>query len=318
MPSKKVFIKRNRPFVHEQLNSAEAQEYLSQSKRSIGSYFATKNSSRQGTGLNDEEVKLLLPQILDIRPEDIEFRKKVSQFYQEINTSIPYEKGLELEIGLELDDNKPVTHFEEAVIDGKTKKIYNMPINLEDYIRYRHALKHPSCASSPELAKGNQTVDYFIEDPERVLVSKINAVDYADKAIAMYAQIRNEPKKIKMILSLLHLEIPRKSPGQPVMVERMNDEERVLAVRKLAMEKPEKFLKVANDKFLQQKYLLNELISVDLLKRAGSSILVTSSSEVLGITDDEAVKNLFEDPAKAPLLGILKEEYKSRKEKQTV
>jgi len=321
MPSKKIYIKRNRPFVHEQLRSTEAQEYLSYSKRGIGSYYASKNSSRQGTGLSDEEVKLLLPQILDIRPDDMEFRKKVAAFYIEINTPVPHERGTELEIGLELDNDKPVTDYiekEEKDKEGKPIRVYNLPINIEDYVRYRHALKHPHCAPSPELAKGNQTVDYYIEDPEKVLVNQINTVDYADKALQMYQQIRNEPKKIKMILTLLQMELPRKSAGQPVIVEKLTDEERVLYVRQLAMNKAEKFLRVAEDKFLQQKYILNELISVNLLKRAGTSILVTSSSEPLGINENDAVKNLFEDPAKAPLLALLKEEFRAIKDRQNI
>src|SRR5690606_22846505 len=91
MPSKKIFIKRNRPFIHEQLHSTEAREYLSLSRRSIGSYWATKDSRRSGTGLNDEEVKLLLPQILEVQADDRDFRKTVGRFYEEISTLIPYE-----------------------------------------------------------------------------------------------------------------------------------------------------------------------------------------------------------------------------------
>lgn len=319
MPSKKVFIKRNRPFIHEQLKSAEAQEYLSYSKRSIGSYYANKNSQRKGTGLTDEEVKLLLPQILDIRPDDIEFRKKVDLFYQEINTPIPFERGLELEIGLEIDNKEAPTYYIETEVidrDGKNIRNLNMPINVDDYIKYRHALKHPHVASSPEEAKGNQTVDYYVEDPERVMEAKVNAADYADKALIMYQQIRNEPDKIKMILSLLRAEIPRKSPGQPVIVDKLTAEESVLAIRLLALNKPTIFLRVAEDKNLRKKYLLDELISVQLLKRAGSSILVSSSGDPLGATDEDAIKNLFDDPAKAPLLSSLKESYKDIKEKQ--
>lgn len=322
MPSKKVFLKRNRPFVHEQLKSAEAQEYLGSSKRSVGSYFATKHSQRQGTGLTDEEVKLLLPQIIDIQPEDREFRTKVRNFFQDISTPVPYERGTELEIGLELDNDKPVTHFIEKEIEpamgdkpAKTKKIYNMPIDPEQYIRYRHALGHPHVASTPELAKGNQTVDYFIEDPEKVLSSNVNSADYADKAFSLFMQLKSEPDKVKMILSLLRMEIPRKVVGQPIIVDKLSEEERVLALRKLAMSKPAMFLKIAEDKELRFKYLLDELISVQLLKRAGSSILVTQSGEPLGSNDSEAIKNLFEDPAKAPLLSLLKGTYKDLKEK---
>jgi hypothetical protein len=64
MPSRKVFFKCTRPFVHEQIRNDSVEEHLGLSKRGMGSYFAGKNTTRPGTGLSEEEIKLLLPQLL--------------------------------------------------------------------------------------------------------------------------------------------------------------------------------------------------------------------------------------------------------------
>ncbi len=226
-----------------------------------------------------------------------------------------------------LDNDKPVTYYETREVKGdkndpdkvtSTYKVYNMPINNEDYIRYRHGIKHPWTAKSPEEAKGNQTVHFYVEDPERVMETQINELEYADKALTEYQMIKTDKDKIKQILSLLRSEIPKKHIGQVIIIDKLSDDERLIALRTLATNKPYKFYTTATDKMLKNKYLLNELISVNLLKRAGSSILVTDSGEPLGSSDAEAAKNLFEDPTKSPLVSTLKAAYKDLKQKQTL
>ncbi len=317
MPSKKVFIKRNRAFVHEQIRSEAAIEQLSQAKRGIGSFYVNKHSTRKGTGLTDEEVKLLLPQTLEVSVTDNEFRKRVELFYTEINTIVPYERGLELEIGLELDNEKPITYSEtidEPQKDQSIKKVEkkNTPINFEDYIRYRHALAFPYCAPTPDEAKGNSTKDFYIEDPEQTILDEVAKNEIKDKAMTVYQTLKTEPEKVKMVLSLLRFEIPRK-PGEVIIVNNLSPDTRLLLLRDISIKKPAVFYKTATDSKLKNKYILEELITMGLLKKIGSSIIVENTGDPLGANIDEAVYNLFEDASNAQLLGKLKAEYQERR-----
>ena len=314
MPSKKIYLKCSRPFIHGSLKTEAAIEQMELAKRSLGSYFLNKHSTRKGTGLTDEEVKVLLPQILDIQPGDVEFRKKVELFYTEINTDVPYVRGREFEIGLEIDNDLPITHtIEETVEVGEglpPKKVikHNLPINFEDYVRFRHAFKHPLCAQSPEDAKGNQTVKFYLEDPENTIKLRLEASELADKASMLYQQIKTDSKKVLMILSLARLDLPRK-PNEIIVPESMNEGERQLKLKEFLLSKPQKFYAVASDAKLKNKYIIEQLISVNLLKRAGTSILITESSEVLGINLDTAMDDLFSNPARVALLSELKAKY---------
>lgn len=301
MPSKKIYFKCAKPFIHAGIKSEAAIEQLELAKRSMGSYFLNKHSTRKGTGLTTEEVELLLPQILDVRPTDLEFSKKVDLFYTEINTTIPYTRGLELEIGLRVDNDAPVSKE-------------NMPIALEDYVRYRHALSHPECAKSPEEAKGNQTIKYYFEDLEDTLERNLREEELKDKAAMLYQQVKAEPDKIRMILSLARLDLPRKT-GEVIVVDAMSPGEQQLKLKEFVTSKPKKFYEVASDAKLKNRYIMEELISVNLLKRAGTSILITESSEVLGINADKAMDDLFDNPARTQLLGLLKAKYKELKVK---
>lgn len=318
MPSKKVYLKVSRPFIHGQIKTPAAQEQLALAKRSVGSYFANSNSPRKGTGLTDEEVKILLPQILDVRTTDQDFRKMVENFYTEISTYIPYgDKGLELEIGLELDNDLPVTYSRtEEGPDGKPIVRLNTPLDYEDYVRYKHALGHPQMAASPELAKGNQIMKYYIEDPEMVVKFRLSATEVADQAINEYQKIKTDYDKLKAICTILSPHIKKSMPGEVFVAERYNQEELAIKARTLATEKPAVFYKAITDELLTLKYRLNELIRTGLLKRSGTSIIVAESHEVLGMGEEEAVIALFKTPSNEQLKAVLISAYKERREKE--
>lgn len=316
MPSKKVFIKCNRAFIHGQIRSEEALAQLSLANKALGSYFVNKNSTRKGTGLTEDEIKVFLPLILNLPVESIDFRKEVDKYYTEINTRVPYgDKGVELEIGLTTDNAaSPLSYRVEKDEAGNDKKIYyNLPIALEDYIKVKHAKGHPFCALSPKDAKGNPTIMFYIEDPDETTMDTIKESELKDNALNVYQQIKDDPKKVKAVLSLLSNLIPRK-PGEVIVVETLSDEQRKIRLREMATSERHwrPFYNMATDPDVFSRYLLNELIKANFLKRAGTSILVAESDEVLGINEQEALNNLFKNPANAQLLNALKAQMKEK------
>lgn len=311
MPSKKVFLKRCKPFVHEQITSEAAKEQLAFTKRGVGGYYATKNSTRMGSGLTDEEIKLLLPQILSVPSTDTGFRKEVERFFIEINTQVPFDRGLELEVGLELDNDKPVTYIEEDE-NGKVKA-HNMPINIDDYIKYRHAMCHPDVAPSPEAAKGNRLMQYYIEDPTETLRTKVGNSDDADKAMAAWAQIKNDGDKVTMLLTLLRQYAPKKN-GVAIQPFFMSPDEQIVTLRGIVMDKPKEFTKAASDENLKRRYYVDEMITVGLLKRIGTTVIHVESNEPLGETMDEVVAILW-SAGKSQLLSELQRQYKEKRKR---
>src|SRR5579872_23290 len=84
----------------------EIQDYFADSKQGIGSYWEGGHSNKVGTGLSFDEQELLMPYIINCRKEDNLFREKVELFFHEIDTKVPHDKGVVLETGLKLDNNK--------------------------------------------------------------------------------------------------------------------------------------------------------------------------------------------------------------------
>ncbi len=188
IPSKKINIKRTKAFTHESINSEAMQQQLSYTKRGLGGYFASKNSTMSGSGLTREEQVLLLPLILGIPVNDMSFWKLVDKYYTEINTTIPFGGvGLELEIALVKEQKLPISIDPKTGLAQRTKEgslmlktvvtAENMPISIDDYVKYRHALAHPHCGATPQEAHGNSLVQYYIEDPEAVTKSKVDQLE---------------------------------------------------------------------------------------------------------------------------------------------
>jgi hypothetical protein len=249
---RKVKIKRKLPFYHEQ--QQELQDWFSDASTAIGSYWEKAGSSRKGNGLNFEEENLLMPIILSVPKEDPTFRAEVAKYFRDINTIIPHE-GLELTISLE-NDNKPLS-------------AKNMPVNVEDFVIYRHALYHPFTGADEIEAKANPLKKYYIEDGAKLVRQQREAVEEIDKAMQDYYTIKQTPKKVEMVLTLMGKNI---EPGEDPIVE----------LSKIVKQQPSLFHKVANDADLQVKYELRTLVANGVLDLVKGRFIRTDTAESLG------------------------------------
>jgi hypothetical protein len=256
------------------------------SKKSIGSYWAKNQGRAVGSGLTFDEQKLLMPLVVDCEPEDRQFRQKVSEYFASMKTNVDYEKGLTLEIGLEKDNFKPV---------GKD----NMPLELYDYIVYRHALGHPQVAKSKDEADGNQLIEFYIFDPQAVEDAKVLAAVDNDKALTYYLKVKEEPKKVDMLLTLLGVD-PREAEfaGKNAMALKL------ARLKKLSIEQPGKFVDAYDKKHFEELYVIESLINTGIWKRSGAR-LVDPDAGTTYHSADEAVA-WIKDEKNSQSLALLK------------
>jgi len=301
MPDKIVFLKRSQPFVHDQISSDMMQEQLSMTKRSIGSYYASIHSTRLGSGCTPDEERFLIAKLNGWSESDKEnskaLRDEIVKFYTDISTNIPGgATGLKLNIGLE-DNGKPL-------IDPISKET-NTPENVLDYIRWRHAIGYPNTAPSVESAEGNPLIEYFIEDPDKVLNSKYEDTEDKDKAIAQYIVIKGDPKKTEMVLNLMRSYVRKEKGKPPIDVKKLNAKEQIIVLRDLAMQRPEKFYAISTDENINKKYFLDECLSYGVLSRIGDSIVdVGDSNKPLGDTIESLVISLWNEKESMRLVRL--------------
>lgn len=290
--SKKVTIHRAGSFItNAQVN---AQEFMALSKKSIGSYFQGGGHKGIGSGLTFEEQDALMPRVLDIPVEDRGFRQAVKVFFQEMSTKVPAGKGIELEIGLTLGNDKPV------VIRDETKKIIdiNLPINIMDFIRYRHAIHHPKVALSLDAAKGNVLTEFYVFDKEAALTQNVSLAKAKDEALVLYLQLKDDESKVDMMLTLL-MQDPRTFKGKNAFSLKTQK------LREFADNKADTFVTTYRQDNFEYRYQVQAMINTGVLKKIGSQFIDAETMDVIGHDLEEAIYFL-RDETKSNQVGVLK------------
>lgn len=284
--SHKITIFRTGTFLSRAQN-ADTASFFAQSKESIGSYYEKKTSSKIGSGMSRDEIELLMPDLVDRLPTDREFNEKVTEYFVNITTYVPYTGGIELEIGLQTANDQPVS---------KT----NMPIDVVDYIRYRHALCHPYVAISKEAATGNQLKRFYVFDKKALDTKSFKNDKIKDAAVTSYLKIKNDDKQVDMMLLLLGLE-PR---------DFNSPDAKKSELRKQAETNSVKFNEIYDEGDLDIRARIRGMVNTKVLKNIGQRYLITESGEEIGASLDEAIY-FFKDETNAekviPLVALYQE-----------
>ncbi|RUP42156.1 MAG: hypothetical protein EKK63_02340 [Acinetobacter sp.] len=284
--SHKIFIYRNTSFLAA-AQGKDVRPFFAAGNQSIGSYYETINASKIGSGLTAEEEKLILPEILYIDSKELEFKKEVRLFYINLDTKIPFDTGLELEIGLLEDNNAPISAS-------------NLPIKPMDYIRYRHALKHPRVAKSPEEAEGQNNIWFYIQDKALTNKRKKAQAAIKDEAIQAYLEIKSSENKVQQALLLLGKNLS--SLEEPAETE----------LRKIAESSPQKFVDVVLHKDFEANYWIQSFLDAGVIKQVGGRFYDVEDDSKLAESKEDLVTFLKDDSSNSEKIGLLKARYQDK------
>ena len=298
--SKQITIFRAGSFLS-RAQGKDIEDFFATSKKSVGSYFEGVSSKKIGSGLSFTEEAILLPKLIDVPGEDREFRKKVTQFYVEIDTQIPHNTGRVLEIGLELDNDKPVTE------DLKDPSKNNLPINIMDYIRYRHAIKHPQVAESKELAEGNGLIEFYVFDKSAVTKKNSKKAEEKDTAFQMFLEIKSNKNKVDMMLTLLGKD-PKEFSGNDA------DTLKQIALRTEAETNPKTFVDIYQNNDLETHYWIKAMVNDKELKILNGKYFDAETDKLLGNSLEELTA-LFKDEENSDIVVLLKARLQEKNKK---
>lgn len=261
-------------------------EFMSKTKQSIGGYWASTQSKAQGTGLTQSEIRMLLPAVLDIHPDDREFRPKVKEFYEGINTTVPFKQGVTLNIGLENNE-------EELAAD-------NLPLEVMDYIRYRHALGHPEVAKNKDAAIGNQLIKFYMHNPEEVKNQGTDLRDKRREAMALYIALSTDVIKVDNVLALY---------GKDTRTfNSLGDKLEFLETKTQSKELKDilNFITIAEDRQLETKGIINRMVTTGILKNVGTRFVLTETNAIIADDLDAMVIELQDEEKNGELILSLK------------
>jgi len=289
---KTVTIFRTTSFLSESQKGLD--EYLANSKRSIGGYWASTSSKAIGTGLTPNEQNLLLPLVLDISPEDREFRAEVRKFYEALETKVPYKTGKQLIVSL-ADDSSPLSKE-------------NLPVEVMDYIRYKHAIGNPEVAMSQDAATGNQLKTFYIHNPKDVKSKNTSVREKREDAMTLYLSISRDEEKVDNVIAMFGKD-PRTFADESEKLDFLQAKTNSNNAEELDM-----FIKIVEDKDLEVKSFIKKLVQTGVLKTIGSRYMTISNNTIIGDTLEETILEL-QNAKNSELLVVLKSELQAKAKK---
>ena len=259
--SKLVYIKRKPN------NTRLPEDVYAGSKRKIGSFIGEHGIVH--TGLTAAEEKDILPLVLGVNMDNVEYLKRKADYYANITVDIPLQ-GASLQIGKDKNQN------------------YLKPT---DVLKFKFAITHPWVAKD-EASASHGDKRFFIHDPARELKEKALKVDSRKAAYKQFILLSEDSKKMLMVVNLLGTDPSNMEPSE---VE--------IFLEESATNDPERFLKLVKDKDLEIKAFILECISKEVVTKIGNAIL--EGDEVIGNSMEETVLKL-KDKANSDILTRLK------------
>ena len=222
----------------------------------------------------EEEIKYM-EGYLDVSPEHVDWPKHAKRFWAELTVPVGF-TGVELEIGTDENDK---------------------PLNIEDFIKYRFALKHPHVALTKDEMDRDFGKRFYIQDLSRDDKAKNNKIQVKKDADKEFIKVSSDKKNMKRILRLLAETNP----------ERLTDEQVENQLYELKDKSPLKFLKIATDKNLELKAEVEEMVTAGVLRKIGNQVIFID--EIIGDTLDNSVVYL-KDKKNSSTLTVLRAKLK--------
>jgi hypothetical protein len=260
-----IEIKRVTKLQHQ--NKEAANKFALQGKVSIGSYFET-GTSKTATGLSRSEINLLLPLLIDFDVQDRDFKKEVTKYFDSMFTQIP-STGRELETGLM--DNS-------LTLGAKLKEGgVNLPLEVEDYVAYRHCLGFPFLAKSLKEAKGDPRKTLYILDRKKESLESTSKRELQDTSFAKYLAIKDDSKMVSQVLSALGVSTRDLITGKAL--------DEVSLLKDASMKRPKAFIQAADNKDLKLIYTINSMVNLKIVIKEGTRYIFEGSQLAVSMKD---------------------------------
>ena len=272
------------------------------------------NSSRTLSSRKDE-IEAYLPSIIGVAPNDPNFMTRVKNYFN--NIQIPVD-----EIGKVFDvsfvyktkrDYLVILKKEQAIEDrynsvGKnnqrllkealktklyeldllesTKHKYGRPVNVEDYLMYRHCLLYNDVCKETALINSDPSIRFYFKDDqkEKAKLKKLRLEANQAKKNFVACIADNTLFEAMYIQYCVHR-------GLPIVSSLMEDDIiKEQNLDKFSSEDPAKFNKMFNDKDIKLKATIEQLISRgELVRLSHNQNIMTNEGVFLGQNMNEVV-----------------------------
>lgn len=304
--------------VHNYSNYRRANmKVLGQRKETIGSSVR----SCQILSSNSEEVNAYFPALIGLSPSNPEFITRVKAWLSNIqftinendvslNTSFVYNhKSDYLRIQKEEDrinaeydkvDRANTSAISEALkrkIDAlnaleSSKHKYGHPVNLENYLMYRHCLLYGDVAKDIALINSDPNVRFYIKDEAKEAEKQKRLTEQKTKAMKNFVELNGTEAKFNAVFVAMCV-FRNDNLAEALLKDRS---EKVAMLIDFVNTNPDKFNKFVNDKFIQVRAFIETLITRgELIRSDFNQQISTADGTFIGANMNEAIA-WFENP----------------------
>lgn len=304
---------------------------LGAQKQIIGSSFksCTILSSTGG------EVDKYYPELVGLSPNNPDFVTRVKAYLSNIQFVVS-EQGVELDCSFRYEHKKDylailkkeeeINARRDAVAKNNTSAIknavknwvaeiteleaskyqYGRPVNLRDYIIYRHCLLYPEVAKDLALINSDPTLRFYIKDEAKEAEKAKRLVEERKTAMANYINLESNEKKRKAV----YIQMVVDNHGNISEALFKDSYEISNALMQFVQNTPDKFNKLVSDKNVEMKAFIETLIVRGELVRAEyNQQISTADGMFIGSNMNEAVA-YFTNPKNADILEAYKNKSK--------
>ena len=235
-------------------------------------------------GLTIAEEAILLPILIGTNNTGATYHKDVKDYWKGFSTPIET-NGRTLEVGLIYNDSKEIYPFTslDDLIQHQIKAIVEKgayPINLEDYILFRFAVKHSQVANDyDDIRKSPNKIRFYLASIDKEIKDKVSKAEKEDKAFELYLEIKKDEQKLEDILILFN-----------VSVKNLSQDEKSLKLKEITKIDIDKFITIVSDKNLQLKAFIYRAVSYGIIDKIPNTEIFNYVESRLGDTLNESVE----------------------------
>lgn len=287
-------------------------------------YIGSSINSSRILSSNRVEIETYFPNIVGLSPNNNEFVTRVKQYLNNIKISVD-ELGKKFNISFHYYHKKDYDAIkaEEDIIEGiynksdrssvgkikaalqekimrlntleSTKCKLGYPVNVEDYIMYRHCLLYNDVAKDVALVNADPNIRFYFKDDNKETEKLRKFRMELNKAKVNYITCLSSTE----LFDAVYIQYCALS-GLPVISSLAEDRiEREIKLDRFSGEEPVKFNAIFNDKDVKLKGVIETLIARgELIRYQYNQNITTPEGDFIGQNLKEAVM-WFKDPANA-------------------
>lgn len=299
-------------------------------------YIGSSVSSSRVLAANKEEVETYFPNLIGIAPNNPEFITRVKQYLNNIRIPVD-ELGKQFDISFRYykkSDYYKVKKEEEAiereyqkanrqditilkqalqmkinrlnVLEGSKCKM-GYPINLEDYLMYRHCLLYKDVAKDMALINSDPTIRFYFKDDQKEVEKLKKFRLEVNKAKTNYVSCLADDD----LFDAIYIQYCNLN-GLPILSSLAEDKlNREIKLDKFSSEEPVKFNKFFNNKDVRLMATIERLIAHGELVRSDyNQNISTNEGMLIGANMNEAVI-WFKNPENASVVNAYHNKLKN-------